>query len=99
MAHTRLHAAEGGSADRLERLLLALAIATLWCHELGEHVLAEGDAARRAIDPGPTRELSVFQLGLRWLKRCVSTQISRLPAFIARLSPLKRLAVVRAGAS
>lgn len=94
MAHTRLQ-----HADRLERLLLALAIATLWCHELGEHVLAEGETARRAIDPGPTRELSVFQLGLRWLKRCVSTDLSCLPAFIARLSPLKHLAVVRAGTS
>lgn len=89
MAHTRLQ-----HADRIERLLLALAIATLWCHELGEHVLAEGEAARRTIDPGPARELSVFQLGLRWLKRCVSTNLSPLPAFMARLSPLKRLAVV-----
>jgi hypothetical protein len=94
MAHTRLQ-----HADRLERLLLALAIATLWCHELGEHVLAEGEAARRAIDPGPTRELSVFQLGLRWLKRCVSTNLCLLPAFLARLSPLKRLVIVGAGLS
>jgi len=90
MAHTRLQ-----HADRLERLLLALAIATLWCHELGEHVLAEGEAARRAIDPGPTRELSLFQLGLRWLKRCVSTNPDLLPPFKACLSPLKHLALVR----
>jgi hypothetical protein len=94
MAHTRLQ-----HADRLERLLLALAIAKLWCHELGEHVLEQGEACRRVIDPGPKRELSVFQLGLRWLKRCVSTDISLLPAFLARLSPLKWLAVVTAGNS
>ena len=94
MAHTRLQ-----HADRLERLLLALAIATLWCHELGEHVLAEGETARRTIDPGPTRELSLFQLGLRWLKRCVSTNICLLPAFLARLSPLKGLVIVGAGLS
>ena len=94
MAHTRLQ-----HADRLDRLLLALAIAKLWCHELGEHVLEQGEAARRAIDPGPTRELSVFQLGLRWLKRCVSTNITLLPPFIARLSPLKRFAVVLAPVS
>lgn len=94
MAHTRLQ-----HADRLERLLLALAIATLWCHELGEHVLEQGEACRRAIDPGPQCELSVFQLGLRWLKRCVSTNLSSLPAFIARLSPLKYLAAVSAGVS
>lgn len=94
MTHTRLQ-----HAERLERLLLALAIATLWCHELGEHVLADGEAARRSIDPGFTRQLSVFQLGLRWLKRCVSTDLSRLPAFMARLSPLKHLILVRAGTS
>ena len=94
MAHTRLQ-----HADRLERLLLALAIASLWCHELGEHVLAEGESVRRTIDPGPTRELSLFQLGLRWLKRCVSTNLDRLPAFRARLSPLKRLVIVGAGIS
>lgn len=89
LAHTRLQ-----HADRLERLLLAVAIATLWCHELGEHVLSEGETARREIDPGPQRELSLFQLGLRWLKRCLSTTIWRLPVFRARLSPLKLMPVV-----
>ena len=91
MAHTRLQ-----HAERLERLLLALAIATLWCHELGEQVLAEGEACRRTIDPGPERELSLFQLGLRWLKRCVSTALHRLPPFRARLSPLKLKPVTKA---
>ena len=90
MAHTRLQ-----HADRVERLLLALAIAKLWCHELGEYVLEQGEVCRRAIDPGPKRELSLFQLGLRWLKRCVSTSLPLLPAFMARLSPLRNLAVVR----
>ena len=89
MAHTRLQ-----HADRLERLLLAVAIATLGCHELGEHVLSKGEAHRREIDPGPDRELSLFQLGLRWLKRCVSTALDRLPAFTACLSPLKLSPVV-----
>lgn len=89
LAHTRLQ-----HADRLERLLLAVALATLWCHELGEHVLSEGEAVRREIDPGPERELSLFQLGLRWLKRCVSTAIHRLPAFAACLSPLKLAPVI-----
>lgn len=92
MADTRLQ-----HADRLERMLLALAIAKLWCHELGEHVLADGETARQAIDPGPERELSVFQLGLRWLQRCVSTNISQLPTFIASLSPLKLAPVAQSG--
>lgn len=88
--HTRLQ-----HPERLERLLLAVAIATLWCHELGEHVLSLGEACRRQIDPGPTRELSLFQLGLRWLKRCVATAIQRLPAFTARLTPLRLAPVTR----
>jgi len=91
LEHTRLQ-----HADRIERLLLAMAVATLWCHELGELVLANGDTARRQIDPGPTRQLSLFQLGLRWLKRCVSVAIHDLPIFRARLSNLKLAPVVRA---
>jgi len=90
MEHTRLQ-----HPERLERLLLAVALATLWCHELGEHVLSEGEACRREIDPGPERELSIFQLGLRWLKRCVATAIQRLPAFMARLTPLRLTPVVQ----
>ncbi len=34
LEHTRLE-----HPKRLEKLLLAVAIATLWCHEIGEHVL------------------------------------------------------------
>ena len=34
LEHTRLH-----HAQRIDHLLLALSIATLWCHELGEFVL------------------------------------------------------------
>lgn len=81
--HTRLQ-----HPDRLERLLLAVAIATLWCHELGEFVLQQADAVRRAIDPAPTRELSLFQLGLRWLQRCLAVMWDALPAFHARLSDI-----------
>lgn len=81
-------------ADRIERLLLAMAIATLWCHELGEHVLQQGESARRQIDPGPTRELSLFQLGLRWLKRTLAIAVHLLPAFKARLSNLKLKPVI-----
>ena len=74
-------------AERLERLLLALAIAKLWCHELGEQVLSSGESVRRIIDPGTKRELSIFQLGLRWLQRCISTNINNLTNFQAYLSP------------
>jgi hypothetical protein len=92
MADTRLQ-----HAERLERLLLALAIAKLWCHELGEQILANGNDARRAIDTGPTRELSIFQLGFRWLQHCLSTHIDLLASFQAHLSPLHLSPVVQPG--
>ena len=84
-------------AERLERLLLALAIAKLWCHELGEHVLAGGETVRRIIDPGSERELSIFQLGLRWLQRSLATNINTLPNFQAHLSPFFLPPVVHSG--
>ncbi len=90
MEHTQLQ-----NPERLERLLLALALATLWCHELGEHVLAQSETCRREIDAGAERELSLFQLGLRWLKRCVSTGIAHLPRFCARLKPLRLPPIVK----
>lgn len=90
MEHTQVR-----HPERLERLLLALALATLWCHELGEHVLAQGEECRREIDAGTERERSLFQLGLRWLQRCVSTRIARLPSFRAVLAPLRLPPVVK----
>jgi len=89
LEHTRLQ-----HADRLDRLLLASAIATLWCHELGEFVLKHGEDFRRQIDPSFQRTLSLFQLGLRWLKRSVATANHALPAFRAALSNLRLQSVI-----
>jgi len=89
LAHTRLQ-----HADRIDHLLLALAIATLWCHELGEFVLKHGDEARCQVDPAHERTLSLFQLGLRWLKRALATGLPCLPNFKAALSNLKLKPVV-----
>ena len=89
LAHTRLQ-----HAQRIDHLLLALAIATLWCHELGEFVLKQGDPARCWVDPAHERTLSLFQLGLRWLKRFLATSLLFLPNFLARLSNLKLKPVV-----
>ncbi|HEU5016129.1 MAG TPA: hypothetical protein VFT66_26655 [Roseiflexaceae bacterium] len=55
---------------RLDALLLALAIAVLWVYELGEKVLL--NEQRQTIDPGYHRQLSVFQLGWRYLQRALS---------------------------
>ncbi|WP_322488397.1 hypothetical protein [Chloroflexus sp.] len=84
MDHTKLN-----DAARIERVLLAAAIATLWCHELGDEVLAT--ERRRRVDPGWKRELRIFQLGLRWLARCLATFPQRLSAFSAPLRPIRLL--------
>ena len=81
LEHTRLE-----HPERLERLLLAVAIATLWCHEIGEHVL-QNQSLCDELDPGgKSRELSIFQLGLRFIHRCISIAIQRLPLFFVRLT-------------
>ncbi len=89
LEHTRLQ-----QAQRIDHLLLAMAIATLWCHELGEFVLKQGDTSRCQVDPAHKRTLSLFQLGLRWLKRCLATGFHELPDFQAVLSNLKLKPVV-----
>jgi hypothetical protein len=89
LEHTRLQ-----HAQRVDHLLLAMAIATLWCHELGEFVLQQGEPARCLVDPAHERTLSLFQLGLRWLKRFLTTGLHFLPNFHALLSNLKLKPVV-----
>ena len=89
LEHTRLQ-----HALRIDHLLLAMAIATLWCHELGEFVLKHGDDSRCQVDPAHKRTLSLFQLGLRWLKRCLATGFHILPNFQAVLSNLRLKPVV-----
>lgn len=89
MEHTRLQ-----HAQRIDHSLLAIAIATLWCHELGEFVLKQGDGSRCQVDPAHQRTLSLFQLGLRWLKRYLATGFHFLPDFQALLSNLKLKPVV-----
>jgi len=89
LEHTRLQ-----HAERVNRLLLAVAIATLWCHELGEFVLKHGEEFRCQVDPSHQRTLSLFQIGLRWLKRFLATAIKALPAFRATLSNLRLRPVV-----
>ena len=85
--HTRLK-----DPARVERLLLGVAIATLWCHELGHFCWEGGATTWRLIDPGYSarrgRELSLFQVGLRYLRWCVANALHRLPRFQAQLPPL-----------
>jgi len=81
-------------AQRIEHLLLAIAMATLWCHELGEFVLKQGETSRCQVDPAYKRTLSLFQLGIRWLKRALATTLHFLPDFEAKLSNLRLLPVI-----
>jgi hypothetical protein len=83
LEHTRLK-----DPARLERLLLALAIATLWCHELGEQVLQDQTLQDELDLGGKDRQLSIFQLGLRFIKCCIAIALERLPILKLRLSSL-----------
>lgn len=65
-----LHSSHLTDPKRLDTLLLAVAVAVLWIYELGQTVLA--DEKRPQIDPAYTRQLSVFQLGWRLLRRLIS---------------------------
>jgi len=52
-----------------ERLVLVMALATLLCLSTGTFVLKRG--LRRVLEPARRRLLSVFQLGIRWLRDCL----------------------------
>lgn len=51
------------------RLVLVMALATLLCLSTGTFVVKRG--LRRVLEPARRRLLSVFQLGIRWLRDCL----------------------------
>ncbi len=69
--------------ERLNHLLLALAVAVLWIYEIGETVLRAGK--RTEIDPAYKRQLSIFQIGWRKLGRAISC--AHIPVFSLSLKP------------
>lgn len=73
--------------ERLNHLLLAIAVAVLWIYDIGEDVLRADE--RQQIDPAYKRQLSVFQIGWRQLQRWLSCQTSTLPFLTLRLSPFR----------
>jgi hypothetical protein len=73
--------------ERLNHLLLAIAVAVLWIYDIGEDMLRTGE--RQEIDPAYQRQLSVFQIGWRKLRRWITCQSSTLPVLTLRLSPFR----------
>jgi len=84
-----LHSSHLSDPKRLDTLLLALAVAVLWVYELGEQVLRE--ERRSEVDPAYKRQLSVFQLGWRLLRRLISCV--NPPPCTLHLTPFKPEAV------
>ncbi len=72
-------------AERLNHLLLAVAVVTLWVHEIGQQVVTSGQ--RKEIDPAAKRQLCIFQLGWRKLHRLISHGI--IPLFQLRIRPMR----------
>lgn len=80
--------------QRLDRLLLALAVAILWIHELGQQVLTHGE--RKDIDPASQRQLSIVQIGWRALRRAITC--GRIPALRFFIRPMRLSPVVASNA-
>ena len=70
--------------DRVDRLLLVLALATLWIDALAHHVLQRG--LRHLLEDRSRHSYSYFQLGLRWLRRSLALDLP-LPCTL-KLLPL-----------
>jgi hypothetical protein len=77
--------------ERLNHLLLAVAVAVLWIYEIGIQVIEQGE--RSEIDPGYKRQLSVFQIGWRKLRRAFNCGMALL--FNLRLKPFQPEPVFR----
>ncbi len=65
LAHTHLR-----TPERLSRLTLAVVLLYLWLMVTGTQVIKNGK--RKWVDRPDRRDLSVFQIGLRWFKRLCS---------------------------
>jgi DDE family transposase len=86
-----LNATHLSDADRLDHLLLAIAVAMLWIHERGERVIRSG---RRAdIDPAYKRQQSIFTIGWRALRRAADQGCC--PKFALCITPFRLAPVWR----
>jgi hypothetical protein len=63
--------------EHIDRLILAIAIATCMTLGLGTHLVLSQQTAR--VDRADRRDLSLLQIGWRWLRRLLA--LDRLPEF------------------
>jgi hypothetical protein len=56
--------------DRLSRLTLAVALLYVWLVSTGTRTIRDG--LRIVVDRTDRRDLCIFQIGLRFIERCVT---------------------------
>jgi len=56
--------------DRLSRLTLAVALLYVWLVSIGARIIRDG--LRTVVDRNDRRDLGIFQIGLRFIERCVT---------------------------
>ncbi|MFN3763624.1 MAG: hypothetical protein ACK4WK_10565, partial [Anaerolineae bacterium] len=55
---------------RLSRLTLAVVLLYVWLIAEGSRIIKNGQ--RHLVDRADRRDLSIFQIGLRWVERCLT---------------------------
>jgi hypothetical protein len=60
--------------ERLSRLTLAVALLYVWLISIGTRTVRDG--LRDLVDRTDRRDLSIFQIGLRFIERCVINALS-----------------------
>ena len=73
---------------RLSRLTLAVALLYVWLVSTGAQTIKNG--LRHWVDRKDRRDLSIFRIGLRWIERCLTNDLSfhipMCPAYDCKLS-------------
>jgi hypothetical protein len=66
---------------RLSRLTLAVAFLYVWLISVGSHTIHHG--LRHFVDRNDRRDLSIFQIGLRFIQRRLTNDLSvSIPLYI-----------------
>jgi hypothetical protein len=60
--------------ERLSRLTLAVALLYVWLMSIGTRTVRDG--LRNVVDRTDRRDLSIFQIGFRFIERCVMNALS-----------------------